>query len=94
MNQPIIRLEIEGMKHTIMQAMTQYVAQMDSDIQAAVERACRPEVITVLIEETARREISKAVTDSVEAFYRYGEGHAVIRDIVLTSMLKARDGDS
>lgn len=93
MNVPIIRLEIEGMKQTIMHSMTQYMAQMDADIQAAVERACRPEVITALIEETARREIGKAVTDSVEAFYRYGEGHAAIRDLVMTAMTKARDAE-
>jgi pyruvate/2-oxoglutarate dehydrogenase complex dihydrolipoamide dehydrogenase (E3) component len=91
MNAPIIRLEIEGMKHTVMHAMTQYMYQMDADIKDAIERACRPEIILALIEKTARQEIEKAVVNEVEAFYRYGEGHAVIRDVVMASMLKARE---
>jgi len=88
MSVPIIRIEIEGMKHTIMHAMTQYIAQMDEDIQNAVERACKPEMIADIIEPTARQEISNAVTNEVEAFYKYGPGRTAIREAVVNTLLK------
>ena len=37
---PIIRLEVERMQHTIITALTQYEAQLDSDIQNAVDLYC------------------------------------------------------
>ena len=88
MNTPIIRLEIEGMKHTIMHAMTQYLTQMDADIQAAVERACKPEHISALIETTAREQIAKAVKTEIESFYSYGRGRAAIKEAVLKTLAK------
>lgn len=91
MNVPIIKIEIEGMKHTIMHAMTQYIAQMDEDIQNAIERACKPEIIATIIEETARKEISQAVANEVECFYKYGPGRTAIREAVVNSLLKEEE---
>jgi phenylpyruvate tautomerase PptA (4-oxalocrotonate tautomerase family) len=88
MNSPIIRLEIEGMKQTIMHAMTHHMAAMDSQINAAVERACTPEAITVLIEDVARKQIAAAVTSEVENFYRYGEGRRAIKAAVIATLAK------
>lgn len=85
---PIIRLEIEGMKQTIMRAMTQYMVQMDADIHAAVERACKPEHISALIEETARKEIAKAVRVEIETFYSYGPGRKAIKEAVIKTLGK------
>lgn len=88
---PVIRLEIEGMKHTIMHAMTQYMTQMDSDIQAAVERACKPENISALIEATAREQIAKAVKYEIESFYSYGPGRKAIKEAVIKTLGKDTD---
>lgn len=38
MNVPIIRLEVERMKETIMMALADHSARIDADVQAAVER--------------------------------------------------------
>lgn len=40
---PIIRFEIEGMRATLLQALTKYQAEMDTQIRAAVEELCKPE---------------------------------------------------
>ena len=83
---PVIRLEIEGMKHAVIHAMTRHLAQMDSEIQAAVEHACKPEHISALIETTARGEIAKAVKSEIENFYRYGPGRKAIKEAVVRAL--------
>jgi hypothetical protein len=85
---PVVRLEIEGMKHTIMHAMTQHLAHMDSDIRAAVERACKPEHISELIETTARKQIAEAVKAEIESFYRYGPGRKAVKEAVIKTLGK------
>lgn len=79
---PLIRIELEGMKHAIIHAMSEHLAQMDADIQEAVNAACTPENIKKIITDTAEREIKNAITQHVQDFYRYGDGRSVIRDAV------------
>lgn len=88
MNIPIIRLEIEGMKQTIIQAITQHTAMMDSDIQAAVDRICTPEYISSLVVDVAQKEMASAIEREIKAFYSYGEGYQAIREAVATMFTK------
>lgn len=86
MNIPIIRLEIEGMKQTIMHAMTQHLAQMDVDIQAAVENLCTPARILEVITATAQKEIDQVIKTEVESFYRYGKGREAVKQAVARAL--------
>lgn len=83
---PVIRLEIEGMKHTIMHAMTQHLAQMDADIQAVVENLCTPARILEVITTTAQKEIDQVVKAEVERFYRYGKGQEAVKQAVARAL--------
>ena len=87
---PIIRLEVEGMKHQIMVALTAYAAQMDSDIQAAVDEYCTPEHITATVKNIAKGEIDKAIKEEVSKFFSYGNGRTAIMEAVKATLEEAK----
>ncbi|MBM5575853.1 hypothetical protein [Deefgea sp. CFH1-16] len=79
---PLIRLEVEGMKHTICVALQQHLLQMDEQIKASVDAICQPDHIAKIIEETASREIKTAIESEVRNFYNYGKGREAIKEAV------------
>ncbi len=82
-NIPIIRLEIEGMKHTVHQCLSEYAARMDSDVQAAIDEALTPENIRAIIRAAASREIKDAIESEIHRFFTYDPtGAKFIRDAV------------
>jgi hypothetical protein len=91
MEVPVIRLEVGRMKYAIMAALAQHAAQMDSDIQSAVEAYCTPENIAAVVRGAAAKEIDAAITEEVGRFFRYGDGRRAVAEAVKASLL-ARDG--
>ena len=79
---PVIRIEIQSMKHAIKKAMSEHLVKMDADIQTAIERVCTPENIATIVFETAKIEIKAAIEQQIQNFYRYGNGRAAIKDAV------------
>jgi hypothetical protein len=75
---PIIRLEVEGMKHGILVALSEYAAKVDADIQAAVERYCQPENIARVVQAAAERSIDIAIKEEIDRFFRFGDGRRAI----------------
>ena len=93
---PIVRLEVEQMKHSILMACSEYAVQMDADIQAAVEEACKPEHISAVIRKYAHEEIDNAIKEEIKQFYRYGDGRKVVKEVVgamLSERLKEDPND-
>lgn len=88
MTYPMIRLEIQGMKHAVQVALSDYAAKMNSEIQAAIEAACTAQHITAIIEETARREVDSAIRQEIERFFRYGDGRETIKAAVAAMLAK------
>ena len=79
---PVIRLEVERMQYAIKTALTQYEAQLDSDIQQAVDSYCTSENIQAVIHKTAVDEINHAIKTEIEYFFRSGNGRHAIRKAV------------
>ena len=79
---PIIRMEVESMKHTICTALTQYEAQLSEEIQAAVEEYCKPENIDKVISSAVRETLSGVLRQEVEDFFRKGDGRDMVREAV------------
>jgi hypothetical protein len=88
MNIPVIRLEVQGMKYSIQTALMQHAAQMDADIQAAVEAYCTPENLSEVIRKAARDALATAIKDEVDKFFRYGNGRKAVAEAVKESILK------
>jgi hypothetical protein len=85
-NPPIIRIELEGMKHTIAMMLSEHLVQMDADIQAAVDAFCTPENVSKIIADTASKEIEQQIKLAVTRFYTYGDGQKAIAAAVEQTM--------
>lgn len=85
---PIIKLEVQGMKKTIMHALTQHTAMMDEDIKAAVDRVCTTEYVSSLVAEVTQREMTEAIERQIKYYYSYGEGYEAIQQAVKTMFKK------
>ena len=87
MNIPIIKLEIQGMRHTVCTALTQHTAVLDENIQKAVEEFCRPESLDALVRKIALQEINSAVSEEIQNFFRWsGNGRKAIKEAVIKAM--------
>ena len=82
MNIPILRLELEGMKHSLAVALQQYTQQMDSDIQQTIEAYCTPERLLTVIQQHVTTTFDAIVREEVDKYFRYGKGRATIARLV------------
>jgi len=79
------------MKHTIMHAFSEYMTNLDSDIQAAVEAYCGDENIKRVISQAVSTEIDAAIKEVVHNYYRYGDGKELIKSAVARKL--SEDGE-
>jgi hypothetical protein len=87
MGPPVIRLELQRMRYTVMSALTHYTAELDTEVRAAVERYCEPENIRAVVSAEVTQAIDAAVKSEVKAYFAYGgAGRAVIRDAVVARL--------
>lgn len=83
MNIPIIRLEVEGMKHTLLTALSHHSAEMDANVQQAVESYCTEANLTAVINETVKYEMDMAVKEEVRNFFGYGKaGRRAVKEAI------------
>src|SRR5690242_10711855 len=88
MSIPVVRLEIEYMKHSILQAFTEYSAKVDADVREAVERFCAPGNVKVIINKAVEQTLKHAIEAEIEKFFQYGAGRHVIAEAVKTKLEK------
>lgn len=87
---PIIRFEVESMKHSVMVALSRYAADMNSDIQRCIEEALDPDKIEEIIREEAEHQIKCVIAEEISRFFNYDEvGSKFVRDAV-TQRLKEK----
>lgn len=91
-NAPIIRMEIQRMKHTMVTVLTEYQAKIDEDIRKAVEQYCTDDNIADLVNRYARDVIDSVVKEEVDKYFRYGTGRTTVTDQV-RKMLKNEGGE-
>lgn len=84
---PLIRLEVEGMRHTLVTALTQHQAMLDEELVKAVNTYCEPDNISRIIQEMAREELGRAIAEEVENFFRRGNGRAAVAKAVKQALL-------
>ncbi len=78
MNMPFVRLEIQGMKQTIVQAMHKQMIHLDADITAAVEEVCTPENVRRVVDEHIAQAMMAVIREEVEKFFRQGPGRGML----------------
>lgn len=86
MSVPYVRLTVEGMTHSIILRLSEYEAERDAQIRAAVEAACTPENLARVVADAVRVALDKVVRDEVDQFFRYGAGRKVVREAVIARL--------
>lgn len=74
------------MQYSISRALQEYAAQMDSDIQAAVEQVCTPEHITAVVRQTVQQTLDQVIQEEVRNFFLYGAGRHVVKAAVIQKL--------
>ena len=81
---PIIRLELEHMKHSIIHAMGVHFVEMDEAVQRAIKRAIDNFDYGGEIEKLAHRIIQQALDDALRKHFRPGgEGYQDIQKVAV-----------
>lgn len=82
MSIPVIRLEIEHMRHTMMVALSQYTARLDENLRQAVEAYCTPENLARIIDDETHRVLDHVIREEVKNWFIHGEGREIIKAAV------------
>jgi hypothetical protein len=90
---PIIQLTVQGMKHSILHALSEYETTVAEELRRAVEEWCQPENVERVVSRHVHQVLDAAVHDEVERFYRRGEGAEVVREAI-RRRLTGRGDDS
>ena len=62
------------MKHSMLHAFNEQMLQLDGLFQAALDDACKPEKIQLILTEAANRYTREAMESEVKSYFLYGEG--------------------
>ena len=84
MNIPIIRLEVQGMKHTLLTALSQHSVEMEASVQQAVENFCTEKNLTAIVNDAVKYEMDMAVREEVRNFFGFGKaGRRAVKEAIL-----------
>jgi len=79
---PVMRLELENMKMTLLTALHEFSLQMDENLQQAVNDYCTPENLRRVIADETNRVLDAVIREEVRAWYTKGDGREVIKQAV------------
>lgn len=82
MSGPIIRLEIEQMRHTILHHLSQHNSRMEAAIAEQLRQVVQDFDYGKAVEKAAREAIDRVVRDAVSDFFVLGDGRKVIGEAV------------
>jgi hypothetical protein len=79
---PIIRLDIQNMQRTMAYALSEYAAELDSTLQAALEAYCTPGNLERVIQSEVTKVLDQVIKEEVKNWFVYGEGRKTIKKAV------------
>ena len=80
---PIIRLEVDRMRHTIAKAFTEYELQISEEIRQAVDTYCSEDNIQRVVSDSVRVTLDRAIDEEITKYFAYGEGRKFIAKEVI-----------
>lgn len=93
---PMIRIEIDHMRQSLVTAFQEHQLQMDQMFKSAVEEALRPDQIQSFFDSEARRTIRETMKREIEGYFRSGDGRNLVRERaiqVLEECIKVQNGE-
>ena len=92
MNLPVVRIELEGMKQTIIRAFTEESLKLDADVEAAIHSAIKnfniQRVIQVEAEEILARNIREQLDGAVRSLMWDEDIRALLKRKLLQALKK------
>ena len=79
MNSPLIRIEVEHMRQSMVHAFSKHTIQMDDMFRHAIEQALKPEVVQVIMMEAASKYLAQVIDEEIQHFLKYGQGRQLVR---------------
>jgi hypothetical protein len=79
---PVIKLEVERMRQTMLMHLSEHAAKVDADLRAAVDKFLAEGHVTRIINETAAAQLTRTIEEETRKFFSYGEGGRIIREVV------------
>ena len=81
---PVVRIELESMKHTLQVMLQEHAAMLDADINRALESCLSSDAMAQHISAEVERCIKGVVTDAIKSAFGYSSaGRAAIREAVM-----------
>ncbi len=75
------------MRHTLHVALMEHQAQLDTDINAAIDAYMQPHNIKRVIDQVVYSTIESILKQEVDTFFRYGEGRKFIAGQIKEKLL-------
>jgi hypothetical protein len=79
---PIIKIEIEHMKHSLFHAFNEQMFSLDESFKAALDEATKPEKIQAIVNDAANKHIADAIEEEVRRYFCQGDGRKIIAEKV------------
>lgn len=84
---PMIRLELTGMKHSIMHAFNDHQLDMSAEVKRALDRECSPEKLQAYIDNETRAAVKEATESAVRYWWATSEtGKKLIQKAIVERM--------
>ncbi len=96
MNMPVITLEIQGMKHTVMHMISNHTAAIDKDVQDSIDRLITEDNIRQVINSAVKDALERAIKSSISDYFSYGDGRKAVDGAVkeaISAKLKSMESD-
>jgi len=79
---PLIKIEVETMKQSMVHAFSQQMLNLDELFKAALDDACQPEKVQAILTEAANKYTQEALKLETERYFLFGVGRKFIADSV------------
>lgn len=82
----IVRIEIEGMKHAIVSAITNRDIETEQFVRESIEKFCQPENISRIIAKEVDSTLEGVISEEIRRYFSYGKGREIVAHAVKERM--------
>ena len=83
---PVLKLELNSLKHTIQMTMSNQMDEITKYIQEATDKYCTEENLQEMIDQQVKESIDYTVKQVIENHYRHGDGMKIIKETILRQL--------
>ena len=89
---PIIKLELTHLKHNVMAHIVSHSDEVNKFIESSLDEILTSEHLKDHIHEQTRFAVKEAVTNSINNYFKYGDGKKIIADSVMAMFNQRNEG--